>query len=462
MLSHLRSPLVSSVAIVVIVVTFSLCSVARVRANDSVMGGRGSDLVPLANTDVVMESEDITLTYVPEHDAYEVVARYVFVNPSARELALQLGFPEYRCETHDPDTRDFCLGEDRFLFEGMQTRVRGEEVPQRKGRISKQHVWAPVLGGVWLFDVRFAAGERVPIEHRYRVPSGYDSSGGRSALYVTRTGALWAQPIGHARFTFVFPARSIDVIEPEGIPRTSYRIIARTGGAGLNATNATHAAEASALQAELVYEARDWQPKGDLSLYWKPVDSVPKQLALGTALAGMIDQLCPLAPKLRRLAYGASPDDPLVAQDEVSRERVIAELAALEHASLLRCHEYVLAAYGKPFEDRELFRAFYLEEPVSHGPLVPFEPNAAFTEALLSEEDRTWREITQTALAEKLASDADKRTRAEQRAAAQAQAEHGPVGGGDESPSVLRTLGAALLVLVALVAFLRVRARKRG
>ena len=126
----------------------------------------------------------------------EVVAQYTFYNPTQAEVALQLGFPEYRCETNDKDEREFCIGDSKFRFENMQTRVRGTAVRQRLGHVRKGHEWAPLLGRVWLLNDALAPGERVPIEHRYRVPAGYDSTGGQSADYVTRTGALWAQPMG--------------------------------------------------------------------------------------------------------------------------------------------------------------------------------------------------------------------------------------------------------------------------
>jgi len=156
--------------------------VSRVRANDGVMGGAGSDLVPMKTAHVSMASEDIQLTY--DSGEWHVEADYVFRNNSKAEQTLQLGFPEYRCE----DEEASCTRDSAFHFEDMTTLVRGVSVKHRKGTIKKDHAWAPKLGNVWLFDVSFAPGESLPVRHTYRVPSSGDSGGGTSTRYVTHRG----------------------------------------------------------------------------------------------------------------------------------------------------------------------------------------------------------------------------------------------------------------------------------
>src|SRR5690606_40519815 len=57
----------------------------------------------------------------------------------------------------------------------------------------------------WSSDVCSSDLKTVTVVHQYSMDATLDSMGGVSVSYVTRTGATWAKPIGHARFRFRVP-----------------------------------------------------------------------------------------------------------------------------------------------------------------------------------------------------------------------------------------------------------------
>jgi MYXO-CTERM domain-containing protein len=336
---------------------------------------------------VVMVSEDIRLTLEPkagQRTQWHVEAHYVFKNTGAAKVALQFGFPEYRCETTEPEAIEFCPSPKDFRFKDMKTLVRGEAVPHRKGKLDKGHDWAPLLGTVWLFDVALEPGEEVPVDHDYRVPSTYDSTGGQGVTYVTRTGAMWGKPIGRARFTFRYPPRVCALYPPSEadgqtalVPFAEFRLVEEKGE----------------LVAEAVYETRDWTPPADVEFYAQPC----------VIAADYWDRdhpkLCPGHEALSRYAYGRTN-----AHDDVpppSHDEVLHQLAALSQDQLRLCKNYPFASYGRPFADAALAQAFYgaaKPEP-SKGPLKPFEASAHYTDALLTQQDWRWVRIVEEAIA---------------------------------------------------------------
>ena len=181
---------------------------------------------------------------------------------------------------------------------------------------------------------------------------------------------------GRARFTFLIPGRSLQVIEPEGIARSSYRL----------------RLEGPEPIAEFVYDARDWVPKGDLSLYFN-ASTIPAR-----DLGGRRD-LCPLAPEIRGVIFGHDVDgDELDPKPDPAP--VVASLSRLPGDVLRRCRNYPFAGYGRPFRDRELWQAFYGDKRESTGPLSAFEPNAAFDDKLLTSDDWRWVKLVDEAIAQ--------------------------------------------------------------
>lgn len=210
-------------------------------ANDSTFGGAGADLTPLEETRVRMVSEDIQIEY---RGRWHVTARYVFENLTAQDVRVQVGFPEYRCQDEHQDCQN-------VPFEDLRTEVDGTEIAHRQGTLGKDHAWKPYLGVVWLYDVTFPAGKEVKILHTYSVASGGNVDQSRFTSYVTRTGAMWAGTIGHARFTFRLPATAHTVIVPKGIALKSLELVDPDGPTP---------------HVEVLCEQTNWIPTGDLSI----------------------------------------------------------------------------------------------------------------------------------------------------------------------------------------------------
>jgi hypothetical protein len=355
-----------------------LCALAlpsSALANDGVMGGAGADLIPMKTAEVSMMSEDIQLTY--DADYWHVEADYVFLNSAAKEVALQLGFPEYRCEEDEID----CVAARSFHFEDMTTTVRGAPVRHRKGRVKGQHAWAPKLGNVWLFDMKLAAGEEVQVRHTYRLPASYDSSGGRSTRYVTRTGAQWAGPIRHARFRIRIPLQAVDFIGPDQLQRTSVATIV----------------VAERKLTEVLYEVRDFSPEYDLSFYFIERHGV-----------GSLDQekpdLAPAGPEHAGLAESERCEDFLSIWELGHRaafENVRDASSRLRDAlkgginSRPICEATVYAKYGKRFDDDRLNRYFYGPSGFSVGewPYGFMKPNPDYDPSWLKPDDLATLEL---------------------------------------------------------------------
>ncbi len=208
-------------------------------ANDASFGGAGADLVPLVETRVRMQSEDILIAF--REGRWHVDARYVFVNDGADPVPLQVGFPELRC-VYEMD----CAS---TAFEGLTTRVNGQEVGHREGKLDARAELADYLGVVWLYDVTFPPGEAVTVDHHYSMETGADTTFYRYTSYVTRTGAQWAGPIGRARFTVRFPPYAHTIGQAQGIASRGITLVETGEGAPYVETR---------------YESRDWIPSGDL------------------------------------------------------------------------------------------------------------------------------------------------------------------------------------------------------
>lgn len=245
-------------------------------ANDSTFGGAGSDLVPLEETRVQMQSEDIRIEFrrVQQRARWHVTARYVFRNLTREAVRAQVGFPEYRCQDEGQDCQN-------VPFEDLRTEVDGTPVVHRQGALNEQHAWQPHLGVVWLYDVRFPAGRDVNILHTYSLASGEDVDQNQSTTYVTRTGALWAGLIGHARFTFRLPHTAHTISVPEGIALRHVRLVDPDGPSPF---------------VEVVCEQSNWSPQGDLWLSFNEgadyaVGRLGKQALARSGLRA--DELCP-------------------------------------------------------------------------------------------------------------------------------------------------------------------------
>ena len=285
-----------------------LCSAAE--ANDSAFGGRGSELIPLKETRIQMTSEDIVMTL--KGSTWHIDATYVFTNPTDKPVTLQMGFPEEHCGEEQE-----CM-QGAGIFKGLVTRVRGEAVKQTVGQVDRKHEWAPELGRVYLYTVRFKPKEVVTIHHAYHHPTntGID---GIWIDYVTRTGSLWNGPIGKARFTVRTPTRPWRASWPETFTLRSY-VERPTGKPGEG-------------QTEFVFEMADWTPRVDFTLM---------------LLSGMN------GPN-----HGCPMYDTMMVDPKNLKAEIAGQLKELTAAQLRVCRNLPYARHGYRFKDAKLNATFY-------------------------------------------------------------------------------------------------------
>lgn len=325
-----------------------LAIVPPARANDAAMGGTGMDLVPERQTAVRMLEEDIVIAEVGEPSRWRIEARYVFENASDVPVELTMGFPERRC---DPDVDGDCMGDGRF--EQMQTFVRGVQVAERVGEVGRRTPWRIRLGRVFLFDVRFAARERVEARHVYRMV-GNESVMGRGITYVTRTGGLWNGPIGSARFTLrLLSAPPILDVPREYVVASARHVDRASSGHGY----------------EIVFAMRDWTPRRDLEI---------TVFSLATALES-----------------AGCPWDGLVSRptDSAETEELVQSYARqLDDETLRTCRNLPYARHGRPFRTRSLARLFYRRgfDVALLGRRHRYLEDPGFTESRLTLEDHRY------------------------------------------------------------------------
>lgn len=329
-------------------------------ADDGVFGGIGTALMPVQETRVRMASEDIVLEQRGRARLWYVTAHYVFENPTDAEVALHMGFPEARCRDVGADN---CLGGGEFRE--LSTTVRGVAVTTHVGRVSATARMGDVLGRVHLFDVTFAPRERVEILHRYNYhPSG--SGGDQEVHFVTRTGAGWNGPIGSARFTV----------------RTPYKPWAFQYARELQlVSHAERVVEGSGPVHEIVFENRDWTPRGDLQAVLVTTNSVFVGVNTSAVWIGSEMGLGPECPTFPS-ASGESDDE---------------ELGPEDVAALRLCRDALYALHGRSFGRRALDRRFYpiarhlrVTGQTDQITVLTLEPSATYSDALLTSDERRY------------------------------------------------------------------------
>lgn len=345
-MSVLDSPL-DAAALAALIAVLSAFTPA-VQANDATFGGRGSDLLPLQETRVRMVAEDIVLELHPVDEAWRVTATYRFENPTDQPVALQVGFPEERCS----EEQDCTAMAGRF--QNLVTTVRGVEVPQRTGQVTPKDGWAEQLGDVYLYDLQFAPRETVEVVHTY----SYDRSSGVDwwgTRYLTRTGGLWAGPIGSARFTVRLPRPPWYVIYPAAFSLKRFEELPRPDGVGS--------------VTELIFEAKDWSAREDFSVTF-PADSIA---------AWVGDGLCP--------GWDAT----------LSADELRPLLAELSDEQLRACRNHLHALHGYPFKDPALRARYYSASPALPDWASPADfaiagraENKGFTPALFGPGEKVW------------------------------------------------------------------------
>jgi hypothetical protein len=284
-----------------------------------------------------------------------VTATYRFHNPTDARIEVQVGFPETPCH-EDQD----CAGKGGGRFRNLATEVRGAPVTMREGKVRPGARWARDVGRVYLFDLAFEPGETVTVVHRYDYDVSTDVDGW-SVDYLTRTGSLWSGPIGSARFVI----RTLD--RPWGIRHPG------------EFTMASHVerVESGRPVTEVVFEAKDWKPRGDLMVHFD------NAMAMGNCHES--EPRCPM-----RLLVSGEPAS------------MAADFADLSGPQLRTCRNLVFAHHGYRFESADLAKTFYRPsrgrvacgygKAGPHGACrcVAFVENPEYSPALLTPAEQRW------------------------------------------------------------------------
>lgn len=322
---------------------------SNARAQDAPLVARGAAHAPQKSADVALRGLSVALEFDADREAFRVHTQFELENRTAREVKLQLGLVEARCES-DADDEDPCGDPTAPRFEALESTLRGAPLTARRGRLDPKAELAPTVGAVWVTEVRLKPHERAPVEHRYVAPAGPAAGGGMTASYAARTAALWAEPIDKASLTFLLPINACLVVEPEHIARRNRRVVLRDGTPWL----------------QLSYGAQRWSPKADVTLHFEAC--IPPR---DTELAG-----CSQLDALSAFTYGASPESE---SGPIERDALKKRLQQLSKAELQVCGDAVFEAYASYFKPDEL--AVLANRPAA---------KRHYTGPLLTQDDWKW------------------------------------------------------------------------
>ena len=329
-------------------------SVARAEPE---LRGRAASWLPTSSTGVMMKVHTAVLTFEPERHSWLVSAHSELVSADARAAQVTLAIPEYGCAA-ESEFEDGC-DETRSSFAALDVSVdgRAHALKRTPGKPGTER--DPTA--LWTLPLHFDKDAVHVLDQQYRVPAGESGEGGFSVSYLLRGGTSWAKPYGRATFKFRIPARSCLVVEPEGVPRKSRRVL--PGDAEP--------------QLELVYEAYVLTPSRDLNLYFEPC--IP---ARDTEIAG-----CSVSAQLARRFYPPEPGEEVEPIDEVELKKLI---DALPDAELERCRDGVFAAYA----------AYYDQAALEQLPALK-ESARSYVAPLLTSSDWEWVHFLDARLAER-------------------------------------------------------------
>jgi hypothetical protein len=171
----------------IISVFVSFCC-ASLLANDTYLGGNGTDVFPMQNNDVQMVKEDLVIHKIP--GGWKVEVKYLFRN-SGKECVVQMGFPakQYisRVEYGNAQMYDFTA-----LVDGKKI-----STTTKKGRVSPMNKEMH-FEEFYVFDVLFKEGQTRSIMHTYTHDETYTNFMQDVNLpnheyleYILVTGSMW-------------------------------------------------------------------------------------------------------------------------------------------------------------------------------------------------------------------------------------------------------------------------------
>jgi hypothetical protein len=338
---------------------------ALAHANDGTWGGSGSDLVPLKEKRIRMAAEDIVMEYVPVKKygvRWQVTATYTFENPTDEAITVSMGFPETFCDGES----DCGSPDNKHTFWDMKTTVDGKPVKMKVGAVSaKEEKWAPELGRVHLFDVKFAPKAKVSVVHTYHHGYSGSSMGDSSLYYITKTGSLWNGPIGKARFTVRMPERPWGLVYPKTYNLQSY----------------TSRKQDKKVMTEIIFEQQNWTPTQDLDLYF------------GSPMTSGSSKFATSCPDVHESSVGEGIKKPTLKAGEET-------FGGLSDEELRICRNLPFAHHGYTFKDEKLQKLFYgpgalkvsgaydNEEEPKDFVRINFQPNPFYDESMLSKDEQ--------------------------------------------------------------------------
>lgn len=209
-----------------------------VYADDTNLGRTPEGVFPIQESDVIMESEVITVDL--ENKNVECI--FVFHNTGLSKNIV-MGFPGRINENVDSEqTEDVNLEISNFktYVNGKELPVTQEETTQNNNESSDKLNYSEYF----TFSIPFNADEKIMVRNTYNFTPTYDSVENVYGGYVLQTGAMWKGPIGSAKVIF-----KLGNIQPYQIERL------QPGGFKFEGN-------------ELVWARNDFEPKYDLNLVY--------------------------------------------------------------------------------------------------------------------------------------------------------------------------------------------------
>lgn len=182
---HMRKWLISRIHLLSLLFLFLFLQ-QNAWSDDSVVGGNGINVFPVASTDIRLVSETINLRYDKNKGFYawqvDVTLNFQNFGP---DTVVQIGFP----------FDESLTGEDEEELEpdpGFITYVDGTKVPVTY----KKGIKNPALKDInyphiFTSDIAFKKDEKKSIRHTYAVGGTTVSMGEMEFRYILKTGALW-------------------------------------------------------------------------------------------------------------------------------------------------------------------------------------------------------------------------------------------------------------------------------
>ena len=230
-----------------------LLSATPCPANDAAVGGSGAAVYPVENTQVRLVRELVVFDEVDK--GFAVTADLHFLNPGPAAASLRLGFPSrYLTEGEgDPQVHDLAAW------------VDGQPAAVNKVQVGPEDALDDWWEEVFLFEAAFPPATPVQLLHSYLISLGGDSMGGSFTQYILRTGEGWAGTIGESRVVFRFQrppaglqvryaAEPVEIVPAAEAPSPRGPAPVATYTPGPTPT------------LELLF--RDFEPSGDVTLYW--------------------------------------------------------------------------------------------------------------------------------------------------------------------------------------------------